>query len=305
MEYCLGIQPEVEYLFEFTSEFVKRFHDRPYFHLLWTNTFSHNELNMPTVMDARVKKFLQDMDDYLNTTIVIFLSDHGMRFGKIRETFVGWLEERMPFIFFRIPPSFKSKYPEKFANIVANKNRLTSPYDLHATLQDILYGNVVRSPKGCPTCDTLFKKAVWNRSCENAAISEHWCTCSSDFQSLSTKEPVIISAANFAINQINSYLDKNKNGTEPGTYCATLQLGNILSVRSKVVGISMFKSFKTHTYIIVFEVKPSGAIFEVTVQLKSVFEIPNSVSRINAYGSQGSCVKTDAGLRKYCFCVNK
>lgn len=296
----MGMVPEVEYLFQYATEFTKRFHNQPYFKVLWTNSFSHNELNMPTHMDHRVKTFFQDIEPYLNSTVVIFLSDHGMRFGKIRETFVGWLEERMPFIYFWIPPSFRAKFPQKYTNLIANKNRLTCPYDLHATLQDILYENVIHKPKGCPTCDTLFKKAQWNRSCEDAAITEHWCTCSTDFESVSTREPVVISAANTAIKSINNYLNENKNGTSKGKRCATLHLGKVLSVRSKIKGLSIFK---THVYVIVFVTQPSGAIFEATVQYKNDFEILNSISRINAYGSQSSCVISDANLKKYCFCV--
>ncbi|XP_065199485.1 uncharacterized protein LOC135831139 [Planococcus citri] len=298
MQYCLGMYPMVEYLFEYVTEFTKRFHQQPYFNIFWTNSFSHNELNMPTVMDHRVVDFLQSIENYLNSTIVIFLSDHGMRFGKIRETFVGWLEERMPFLYFWIPPSFKSTYPEKYANFVANKNRLSSPYDLHATLQDILYGQVSSKPAGCPSCDTLFKKIPWNRSCENASITEHWCTCYDDFEQVSVKEPVVQWAAVAAVNRVNQFFSESRNATTKGKRCASLSLHKILSVHSKFSVL-----FNSNTYLIVFAVKPSGAIFEATVQYKTDFKVSNSISRINEYGNQSSCVHSDSNLKKYCFCV--
>ncbi|XP_065211167.1 uncharacterized protein LOC135839194 [Planococcus citri] len=298
MPYCLGMFPMVEYLFEYVTEFTKRFYQRPYFNVFWTNTFSHSELNMPTVMDQRVKDFLQSIENYLNSTIVIFLSDHGMRWGGIRETFVGWLEERMPFLYFWIPPSFKSTYPQKYANLVANKNRLSTPYDLYATLLDILHGEVPRKPAGCPGCDTLFKKIPEDRSCENASISEHWCTCHADFEQVSVKEPVVQWAAVAVVNRINQFIDENRNATSIGKRCAFLSLYEVLTAHSK-----FSESLNSTSYLIVFAVKPSGAIFEVTVQYKIDFEVSNLISRINEYGQQSSCVPVHSMLEKYCFCV--
>ncbi|KAK7576635.1 hypothetical protein V9T40_012921 [Parthenolecanium corni] len=138
--YCMGQIPQIEDLFQYMTEFVQRFHNRRYFNLIWANSFSHSALNMPSVMDDRIRQFHENIEDYLNSTVVIFYSDHGMRFGEIKRTHVGWLEERMPFIYFYLPPSFKTTYPRRYQNLLANKNKLTSPYDLYATLQHILYG---------------------------------------------------------------------------------------------------------------------------------------------------------------------
>jgi hypothetical protein len=45
----------------------------------------------------------------LNKTVLIFLSDHGIRFGAIRKTSVGKLEERLPFMFLIFPDWFLKK----------------------------------------------------------------------------------------------------------------------------------------------------------------------------------------------------
>ncbi|XP_065211168.1 uncharacterized protein LOC135839195 [Planococcus citri] len=298
MPYCLGMFPVTEYLFEYVTEFIKRFHKQPYFNVLWTNSFSHDRLNMPRVMDQRVKDFLQSIQNYLNSTIVIFLSDHGMRFGGIRETFVGWLEERMPFLYFWIPPSFKSTYPQKYANLVANKNRLSSTYDLYATMLDILYGKVPRKPVGCPSCDTLFKKIPEDRSCENASIGEHWCACYDDLKQVSVNEAVVLKAAVATIHRINKFIDENRNYTSKGKRCASLKLDKMVSVHSK-----FSESLNSTNYLIIFAVKPGGAIFEATVQHKTDFEVSDSISRINQYGNQSSCVRSNSILKKYCYCL--
>lgn len=74
-----------------------------------------------------------------NNTVIIFMSDHGYRFGSFRETFLGFYEESLPFFFFRLPPSLKEKHPEWYANLKRNMGQLTSPLDLHSTLKQILY----------------------------------------------------------------------------------------------------------------------------------------------------------------------
>ncbi len=301
MEYCVGQYPYIEYLFSFMTEFVQRHHDRPYFNLFWANSYSHNELNMPSIMDDRIRRFLEDIKDYLNSTIVVFFSDHGMRFGSIRETYVGWLEERMPFIYFGLPPSFKAVYPQKYENLIANKNRLTSPFDLHATLQDVLHGRVIATPKGCPKCGSLFAKVPWNRSCEDAAITPHWCTCSVADESSANDDPAVAAYAHIAIASINEFLGKRSVEIEPSFRCAVLTLDKVVSVRSRFAGLLK----KKRDYVIVFQVKPSGGLYETTFRNDEKYDGVSSISRINMYGRQSSCVKGDNLMRLFCFCILK
>jgi hypothetical protein len=49
--------------------------------------------------------------------VIIFFSDHGIRFGKVRETFIGKLEERLPFMFLIFPNWFYDKYPNIKQNL--------------------------------------------------------------------------------------------------------------------------------------------------------------------------------------------
>lgn len=81
----------------------------PGFGLFWMNSFSHEEVNCPSSMDDDFVEFLEGMETggYLDNTIVIFFSDHGFRFGKIRLTHTGWMEERLPFVYIWIPHSFR------------------------------------------------------------------------------------------------------------------------------------------------------------------------------------------------------
>lgn len=101
LSYCLGFLHYAEYIFEYAIDFAATYKTNPFFGLFWINTFSHNELSDPFAMDARTKVFLKDLQDrgVLENSMVVFLSDHGMRFGPVRLLETGWHEERMPFIF--------------------------------------------------------------------------------------------------------------------------------------------------------------------------------------------------------------
>lgn len=128
-------------------------------------------------MDDRIKTFLQDIEPYLNSTVVVFFADHGYRMSEFHDTYVGWQEDRTPFIYFHLPPSLQKSHPHWVQNLQANKNKLTSPFDLHATLNDLLFEQVSKAPTGCPKCGSLFAPIPNRRSCADAAIDEPWCPC--------------------------------------------------------------------------------------------------------------------------------
>lgn len=60
------------------------------------------------------------------------------RFSEIRNTLQGKQEERLPFFSFIFPLWFKQVYPQAYANFVYNTQYLTSPFDVHKTLESIL-----------------------------------------------------------------------------------------------------------------------------------------------------------------------
>jgi len=47
---------------------------------------------------------------------------------------------------FRFPPSFEKTHPEAMKNLRTNVRRLTTPFDVHATLHDI--ANYTRGTRG-------------------------------------------------------------------------------------------------------------------------------------------------------------
>ncbi|XP_023018252.2 uncharacterized protein [Leptinotarsa decemlineata] len=187
MPYCSGPESQGERILNLAGDFSKTFKNQPYFGIFWMNTFSHNYINSPGRMDNKMTNFFKDLKQHgvLNDSMVIFLSDHGIRFGVIRQTIQGWYEERLPFNLISVPLWFQREYPEKYKNFIQNAQKLTSTYDLFLTLQEVLSLSVddyvISNSKACRSCQSLFSHISEKRNCRQAGIGEKWCTCLGKF----------------------------------------------------------------------------------------------------------------------------
>jgi len=67
--------------------------------------------------------------------------DHGPRWGSIRSTLVGRVEENLPFHSMWFPPWFYHKFPHILRSLKLNEMTLTTAFDAHQTLIDISQEN--------------------------------------------------------------------------------------------------------------------------------------------------------------------
>jgi hypothetical protein len=90
LKFCLGFQNYADFIYQYALDFATAYKNDPFFGLFWTNTFSHNDISDPSSMDERIKFYLEELDSrgILNTSAVIFFSDHGLRFGPVRQLLV-------------------------------------------------------------------------------------------------------------------------------------------------------------------------------------------------------------------------
>jgi hypothetical protein len=299
---CLGPTPVNEHIFRYMIDFATVYNNTTSFMMSWINNFSHNSNEIPEKTDERVVTFFQQLEETgaFNTTLIIFLSDHGMRWGKIRETAIGWYEERLPFIHVWVPEWFKQKHPDIYNNLKTNSKRLTSPFDLHLTLREILRLSrednaslAVNKCPGCPKCCSLFSEVSQDRTCEEAGITANWCTCK-NYRTISTKGKESKAIALHVVSEINATLKKAGNVTAS---CAELTLEHVIDFKKQV------STDLQEYFIVMIETVPGEARFEATVlRSKSTFQLQGDVSRINRYGNQAECVD-DAELKPYCYCI--
>lgn len=308
---CLGDQPAADLIYNYGLDITERFLDEGTFGLYWTNSFSHNELNTPSSMDDRIKFYLEELErrHILENSIVIFFSDHGIRFGPVRKLVTGWMEERLPFLFFWLPKWFREQHPEVVQALKVNRNRLTNPYDLHLTLKHILRlsgkssegANVADVASGCENCHTMFKEVPPNRSCEEISIAAHWCTCA-PYLPIDKDSRIVKKATKFLLDFLNNDIRRTLNGTtkpDGGNLCAKLHLKTVY-----FAGETEYK-VDTNDILVQFETWPGGGEFESTVRYVKAtdqFSVTGKISRLNMYSKHSNCV-SDEHVRMYCECI--
>lgn len=301
---CLGYTLYSDYIFQSARDFASVYLDDPHFGLFWTNAFSHDDINLDFNMDQNIKWNIEELErrGILEHDMVIFMSDHGMTHGPIMETESGWYEDRMPFMLIWLPEWFRNEHPDFASALKINRNRLTTPFDIHSTLKHVLRlsGRIDYLPpsKSCSKAQSLFYKVPLNRSCHAACIPKHYCICDS-FEGLDVNTNEAKGAVSFVLDDINKRLKNYK--LESGK-CAFLTLEKIIKAQVEAFNATDNPS---KNYRVVFQVNPSKAIFGATTTYlikRNKYEHRFGVSRMNAYGTESSCMP-DKSLKDFCYCL--
>ncbi|XP_059173474.1 uncharacterized protein LOC131954013 [Physella acuta] len=318
--HCRGSLSQHKIWLDWPRDMFYMYGNRPKFMVHFYASLSHDDNNRLIHADGELKHFLQDLQDkgYLNHTVLVLMGDHGARFSQFRETWPGKLEERLPYLALRFPPWFHQKYPGVVKNVRLNKDRLSTPLDLHATFVDVL--KFEGSGRGSlkHRAISLLKEIPVERGCPQANISNHWCACLNWAQVPST-DPFVVRAALTAVDKIN-------NLTSPfRPECHKLMLHNVtlatklephedfvrfrksVDIHGRVADFSAASTNKVVLYQITFYTRPGQGQFEVTVnhvQTSDRMEVnEKEMSRINKYGTDSLCIMDkDRQLRQFCYC---
>ncbi|XP_008545568.1 uncharacterized protein LOC103569827 [Microplitis demolitor] len=308
--YCSGPELTVDRILNYASDFAREFLDRPYFGWFWINSIPHDDINGLSSMDSHLLDQLKNFEQggVFDNTLVVFLSDHGTRWDEIKNTFIGWYEERLPFVYLRVPDALKNQNIDDSSldiiqTLKVNKRRLTSPYDLYETLRDILErgGGKASPSSGCSLCQSLLKPVINERGCEDVGVSSHWCTCTESNPQSPTSEIAQQGAQKF-LSHIESVVKNYKN--EKGErLCAEL---NIEKIHRFDEIIMENNNTTTKKYFYQIEVAPGNGMYEITMNfdVNKNFEVsPYEISRTNSYEVSASCLQ-HLSHRKYCYCIN-
>lgn len=302
---CLGSRQVYKDMLDYISKFSVTMEQNrlPYFAFFWGVSLSHDYLNKPKLGDSDYKFFFKSLHDEgrLENTVLVFLSDHGIRWGPIRQTYQGRMEERLPFLIIRLPKWFRRQHERAYYNLLKNVRRLTTPFDLHETLMDFTKpSSLIDQNVGRKLNDrgvSLFKEISDARNCDTAAIKSHWCTCQQS-KKIETSSAVVKAAAQFSVGYINDEL-------KGYAQCATLTIDNILNARMMMHDGDIEEGDNTiQDYMLTVRTLPGGAVFEVTVRYvpkNSHYDVIGTISRLNLYGTQSLCI-TDYHLKLYCYC---
>lgn len=323
--YCLGDRPRSLVLCDWWAE-QQQMYERTNvrtFATLFSSETSHDDYNLVETLDEPWAKTFGDQfrQGRFNRTLLIVMGDHGRRFGQVRQTQTGKTEEKLPFLALVVPDWFKQQYPTAWKNLQTNTQRLVTPFDLHATLMNVIDHQPGRTPDLKARGISLFDSIPLERTCTQAAIKPHFCSCL-DWEELSPTSSEVAKTAQYVISQFNQLLLAAGNAT-----CVNLTVDRILSAR-KLRPQKALLAFKesadydnifpdlsadanatSHTYQLRFVTAPSGGDFELSVNYYVDSDLYSfsfdDVSRLNMYGDQPHCImNSHQHLRAYCFCAD-
>ncbi|CAH0383299.1 unnamed protein product [Bemisia tabaci] len=297
LNYCLGPTTSAERLLNYSLDFFRLTSDTRFFGVVWVNSLTHNSLQIPSTADDIMVDYFTSLGrlGVLDDTFIVFLSDHGIRIGEFRQTFYGWIEERLPFLFFHVPDRFRELYPEQVSVMQENAGRLTSPYEVHVTIHKVLDMSADVVPAGCPRCRGLFEPIAEGRSCADAGIPYDWCACG-EFVEESTESRLAVVVGRALVEEINR-MTYNKS-TSRYQVCARFRLAEVMSLRR----IKKSAVGARSAMMVIVGVEPGRAVFQAIVAHEPEIEVLGSVSRLDLYGRKSDCVES-AWMKKYCHCV--
>ncbi|CAG7719499.1 unnamed protein product [Allacma fusca] len=322
---CYGTRLSFEILLELMKKMATTMNkNKRYFHFTWATALTHDELNYGQFGDHLLLETLQwfKSGGYLNDTVLILMSDHGMRFGDIRSTLQGKIEDRMPFLYFVLPQWFQETYPDAVKRLRGNKRLLTTHFDLHETLKDLLHLNNIEkntllerqfklaTSRNVPRGISLFLSIPLTRTCDEAGLSSHWCLCRELKPLILEGNEIVIEGARQAVETLNGIISKN-------LQCHKFVFDSVLNAQvhhnsddvhwdeseiPRDLNDPRLTKQKIR-YNIDFKVRPSGGTYEATVthHTDGSWEVSEEIDRTSSYGHQSRCMQ-DEHLKKYCYC---
>ncbi|XP_030384483.1 uncharacterized protein LOC115631787 [Scaptodrosophila lebanonensis] len=303
--YCNGQLTYAEELWKFLNKLLPQMKVQDFFTFLWWTQGVHDVFNYAKLYDGKFIEMLQQLNasGILEHTMVIFMADHGLRFGTFRQTYQGMVEENQPVLFTCYPKWLEETYPLAMHNLKLNARRLVTTFDLHATLKDILNLDSLSDENvqkrildlnalgsDIPRGISLFLPIPDERNCTTAEIVENFCTCHS-LRKTSTKDSNVQRAARFMVRSINNIIKLQ-------TMCEKVVLDYVLN--------SYFWSRPNEE--LVYEIKlsiqtnPGMARFEGTVRFSGYsIAMAGPIQRINKYGNQSYCIQNYL-IEMFCYC---
>ncbi|XP_064454853.1 uncharacterized protein LOC135366129 [Ornithodoros turicata] len=295
---CMGSRDQTSVYLGYMASLLSLLKDELHFSYTWISDITHDNFHGPGYADASFRATFQSLEDagVMNRSVVVFLSDHGFRTGDVRLLLTGKYEERLPFCFLMFPSAFHMKYPDVVENLRKNQRRLTTPFDLHATLLEISQFPAFADKQEYRTKYgmSLLHEIPEDRTCEDASISPHWCCCQRT-REVSAKKPLAARMAVLVVDTVNGWLEEEVPGK-----CVPLILEKVISVQKR--HLTHVKD-GTLFFWVTLNASNTGALLESTVAVNSVggMKVIDTVSRINRYDA---CIRRRV-LDMYCVCRNE
>ncbi|KAH8298177.1 hypothetical protein KR018_010561 [Drosophila ironensis] len=301
---CSGHRLYEAVFYEFIYKLMPHMRQHPFFSFFWRMQGLHDDFNFAKLVNTDYLNILQELktQGIMERTLILFMSDHGIRGSNFGSTYVGRLEMSQPLLIAIYPEWMKKRFPLAMSNFQQNSRRLVTTFDLHETLKDVLDldrlsdANVNNRTQHLETNSrgiSLFLPVPESRHCSQAGILHHYCLCE-ELTEISTEASSVKEAAALAVDAINELI-------KPFPQCQRLHLMEIREAYG-------FRKDSVYRILVRLRTTPGDGCFDATVvettQLsgKRTKELSGPVTRMNRYAEQAFCIH-DFRVEMYCYCL--
>jgi len=167
---CLYGRHNIEYLFEYTNQFWKKYKNNRKYSIIISNLGHEGTLSVIKHTDEIILNFVQNLynQDFLIDTTVFLLSDHGVAMPSIY--FVNnfyWYEYDLPVLLMKINDRKNITYEKQYKTIFENQQTFITAFDIYNTLGNLLYGKkydvVENSTQNIITLKSSYGKSLFSK----------------------------------------------------------------------------------------------------------------------------------------------
>ncbi|XP_037711846.1 uncharacterized protein LOC119548585 [Drosophila subpulchrella] len=286
-----------DFIYRLLPHMQARSFDRGFFAFFWQTMGVHDYFQYGEQTDLQYYLILRALHrrNILERTLVLILSDHGLRYGPFVSSFQGMREASLPTMVAIYPRWLAKRFPLAVENLRANAHRLVTAYDIHETLKDVV--NLENLSDERIRNRTLRLRNEYNvslflpipeeRNCFSARIPLHYCECDG-FIKIPWIAERIQKIANSAVASINKML-------LPYKQCHQLKL-------LRVEDAYLRKNEKMSDAITVRVVtQPGNGHFDATVLTKNDSSLQGAITRTDQYRHQSFCAREEP-IEIYCYC---
>ena len=297
---------------EYLKDFINKYPDKPKFSITWMSYLAHDDVNALYHTDNYFYEFFKDYKEKFSNSYLFVMGDHGNRFGYLRKTPIGEVEDNNPFLFFSIPNSLRED-AELTAQVKKNAKELITHYDIYATLADIVkvsfYVNNYlliycfqpdnpRIPNHLIRGSSLLKPLRQPRTCDRLWIPFEYCSCQLKKSRLPKSSAVGIEAANIMIKEMNRVLKEDPDTRDK---CAELSLNETRVNVQQFEEKSKIKMYKVSYVTVPGNGEFWGYMIQDPADGYQLRILSERFPRMNRYAEQATCAMT-AKYAAYCYC---
>ncbi|PAV58895.1 hypothetical protein WR25_08884 [Diploscapter pachys] len=332
--YCYDDNTMFKIQLGYLEDFIKKYDNRRHFAYWWTQDMSHDYLNKIGMMDEDLNDFFVRNKKLLDDSIVIVFSDHGHRYDKIRETVIGRLEARMPFLSIKLPTWVRKnhRFGGVMDKLMENSGKLTTQFDLNESLNEIAWGNYLKPfplrtshvKKQLQRAHSIFHTMPKKRMCREANVPDDICVCYSETEIPRAEAQQPADAFMKGINELLKTADNEAAYDQDGNSLPVKKNYTCLPLKLKSINYASIRlpppkliddpqtgqqvplvGIEIQYRLVVKTQSPSDALIEGIVVKNfdnNEWIVTGEIERNNAYGNSSHCV-VDRKLKLICHCV--